>query len=117
MTDNRPAPLPKTGILGPDGEELWLGPIQKIHEVGVYKIVEYLRDMSNTTAADYSGHGKSMYEPWIGDENTKHSFYSLDEALVAAVAYRRKGIRDMHAAMTALYVFNLTTLGIIPDEN
>jgi hypothetical protein len=76
---------------GPDGQEFPWGPIDQVHEIGPYQIVEYRHDMSRTTARDYSDHGRGQFHPFIDGKDTSQSFDSLDAALVGAIAYRHEG--------------------------
>lgn len=78
--------------MGPDGQRFPWGPIDQVHEIGPYKIVEYRRDMSGFgRSSDYSEHGKTQFHPFIDGKDTSHCFDSLDAALAGAIAYRREG--------------------------
>lgn len=77
--------------IGPDGDRFPWGPIDQVHEVGPYQIVEYRRDMSNFAGSDYSEHGRVQFHPFIDGKDTSRSFDTLDAALVGAVAYRHEG--------------------------
>lgn len=80
---------------GPDGRKFTWGPIDAIHQVGPYTIVEYRRDNSNTTSADPDGlaasHDQTHFHPYIDGKDTAQSFLSLDQALIGAIAYRHEG--------------------------
>lgn len=90
----RPKPLPQTGLTGPDGQRIPWGPIQGYRAIGEYLVVEYLRDESNIVNWDpeSSRHGKLMYQPWLNGKALSHSFDSLDEALLYAIAVKYDGL-------------------------
>lgn len=78
--------------IGPDGERFPWGPIDAVHEVGPYQIVEYRRDMSNAGQVEmYADHGTTCFHPYIDGKDTSHSYPSLDAALVGAIAIRAEG--------------------------
>ena len=82
-------PGPRTG---PDGRKFPWGPIDKVHQVGPYQIVEYRRDMSNSgMTSDFSEHGRVQFHPFIDGRDTSCCFNTLDAALAGAIAYRREG--------------------------
>lgn len=89
----RPAPLPHIGDnLAPDGRVFPWGPIDAIHCVGPYAIVEYREDRSTfTPASSWQNHGRTLFAPYLDGRSVSESFLSLDSALVGAVAYRREG--------------------------
>jgi hypothetical protein len=104
-------PLPATGILAPNEKRFPWGPIQKIHDFGPYKIVEYLNDKSNYAGKRASeGHGEVRFHAYINDEDTCCSFYRIDSAIVGAINYARCGPNSQAAAY-----FDLMTLGVIPE--
>ncbi len=108
---NRPTPLPPTGIEAPDGRRFPWGPIQQIHTVGDFAIVEFLDDRSKFDAEDsWAGHGDTMFHPYIDGRDTSRSYGSLESALVGAIAYRRRGPNSQAAEH-----FELMTLGGIPE--
>lgn len=77
---------------GPDGQKFPWGPVDRVHEVGPYQIVEYRRDMSTYgLGSDFSEHGQVMFHPYLDGKDTSQSFDSLDAALVGAIAYRHEG--------------------------
>lgn len=105
-------PLRKTGIKAPDGREFVWGPIQKIHQIGEYQIVEYLWDRSRAAAgSDVSDHGKTFYSPFLNGRAVGRSYRSLDGALVGVIAHKRQGPNSQAAGH-----FNLMTLGQVADD-
>lgn len=74
----------------PDSRFAW-GPVDMIHVVGEYQVVEYRKDMSTFLSGDYSDHGKTFFHPYVNGKDTSMSFESLDAALVGAVAYKHEG--------------------------
>jgi len=88
------APLPRTGDnIGPDGREFSWGPIVKVHEVGVYQFVEFLRDYSRTSSTrDLSEeHGKPAFSVYIRGRDTHVSADTIEEAMAIAMSYRFDG--------------------------
>lgn len=105
-------PLSKIGILTPDHKKFTWGPIQKIHTINKYQIVEYLKDNSNLHGEiPTSPHRKTMFHVYIDGKDTCRSFYSLDSALIGAIVYVRRGPNSQAAAY-----FDLMTLGVIPED-
>jgi hypothetical protein len=92
-TIERPAPLPRTGLQAPDGKRFPWGPIDAVHVMGPYAIVEYRNDASGNTFQRevWAEHGQTRFHPYIDGRDTSCSYRSLDSALVGAVAYRREG--------------------------
>jgi len=90
----RPETIPGNRI-GPDGRRFVWGPIVRIHEIGVYQIVEYQRDVSNLhpmTEENAAEHGRHEFMVVIEGRRSGRVYRSLDSALVGAVAIRRDGI-------------------------
>ncbi len=57
----------------------WLGPVQKIHEVGEYAFVEYQRQR------------KTYFSIFINGEGIGQGANSLDAAMATAIAYKYDG--------------------------
>lgn len=77
----------------PDGREFVWGPVDKLHVIGKYTIVEYRRDCSNMIQSEYwPEHGTVCFHPYIEDRDTNHSCSSLEEAIVLAIAIDRDGL-------------------------
>lgn len=74
----------------PDNRFPW-GPVDAVHKIGQYAIVEYRQDLSTFSTRDYSDHGRTLYRPYIDGKDTCRSFESLDDALVGAIGYRHEG--------------------------
>ncbi len=98
MTDATTRPERLRGPrIDPNGEKFTWGPVNKIHEIGPYSIVEYRFDMSNFSTLDYSKHGQVRYDSYIQNdvtgrwESTSMSAPSLDGALAVVIAYRTEG--------------------------
>ena len=60
----------------------WLGPVQKIHEIGEYAFVEYL---------DRVFEEETFYSIFINGESISRTAPSLDKAIVVAIAYKHEG--------------------------
>lgn len=58
------------------------GLIIKIHKIGDYQIIEYTEVETE----------KTYYKPLVNNNDTHHSFQSLDRALIHAVAYKYDGV-------------------------
>lgn len=92
--DARPEPPERLSgpRIGPDGRTFPWGPIDATHEVGEYQIVQFRRDMSNSSQPKYwHEHGQTQFHPYINGRDTSCSYASLDSALVGVIAYRREG--------------------------
>lgn len=111
----RPSPLPRTGILAPDGKPFTWGPIQAIHgPIDGIEVVEYLQDKSNHSASqpeEWLRHGQTQFHPYIDGRDAHTSYRRLDSAVVGAIGMRRSG-PDSQAARH----FDLMTLGVIPSK-
>jgi hypothetical protein len=101
MTDTTPAPAPQPLMsrfdrdrqVGPDGTSFPWGPIDQVHQVGPYQIVEFREDRSTMAGPNaHEDHGRTMYASFVDGRRTAHSHYTLDEALAFAIAYRHEGI-------------------------
>lgn len=104
ITPSRPAPLVGTGGDGPDGRPFPWGPITQVHSINGIDVVEYRRDMSNTSVSPsaagedpYAEHGQTQFHAYIDGRDTHRSDYSLDSALVGAIAQRREGPNGLAA--------------------
>lgn len=69
---------------GPDGREFTWGPIQRIHEVGRYHVVEYLVDRSGGEDR-FGEHGMARFMPYVDKESTSSTYHTLDDALLGAM--------------------------------
>ncbi|MFN2347095.1 MAG: hypothetical protein ABR616_15455 [Dermatophilaceae bacterium] len=89
----RSTPAPLAGNrAAPDGTRFTWGPIDAVHTVGEYQIVEYREDRSNfRRAEEWDGHGRTLFHPYIGGRDLHRGYLSLDSALVGAIAYKREG--------------------------
>ncbi len=94
--------LPGTGILAPDGQRHTWGPIQRIHVVGRYQIVEYLDDARNLYPIESRRtHGRTTFDVYIDQKDVQRSYLTLDEALLGAIAIANDGVNtraDMYFA-------------------
>lgn len=87
----RPEPLrgPRTG---PDGKRFSWGPVDAIHRIGEYAVVEYREDTSNFRQPEvWARHGRTVFHPYIDGRDTHRSYLTLDSALVGAIAIKREG--------------------------
>lgn len=92
-------------MTGPDGRDFPWGEIVKTHEIGEYQIVEYIGGEAWRSTA-----GKTMFDPYVNGEPVRVAHFSLDDALIGAIAHKRGETRG-----TAAYVFDMLTLGKLPD--
>lgn len=85
--------IPRIGLnLGPDGEKFPWGPVVRIHEVGDFQIVESRVDYSRTFGCrDPEMHGKPSFHPYYLGRSMSRSSYSLDGAIVEAIAIKYDG--------------------------
>lgn len=107
-------PLGRSEILAPDGQEFSWGPVQGIHSISGFEIVEYLTDysgLSNPSEHHVRRHGTPAFNTYIDGRSTSRSYLSLDSALVGAIATRRCGPNSQ-----AAYHFDLMTLGTLPEN-
>lgn len=93
--------------VGPDGRSRTLGPIDGVHEIGEYLIIEFRWDASDSSEALWHHHGKTYFEPYVAGKSTCVIHESLDSALVAAVAYKREGPNGQ-----AAWYFERMTMGV-----
>jgi len=76
----------------PDSRTFPWGPIDAVHRIGNFQIVEYRSDKSNSTQSEYwHEHGETMFHPYINWKDTNRSYTSLESALVGAVGVVREG--------------------------
>lgn len=114
-TPARPAPLPKSRVthLAPNGRPFPWGPIDAVHSIAGIDVVEYRCDKSNFgQESAWAEHGETRFHPYLEGRDTSTSYYSLDSALVGAIALRRSGPNSQAAAH-----FDMITLGTISDED
>jgi hypothetical protein len=91
VTATRPQPLigPRTA---PDGKRFPWGVIDEVHEVGPYQIAQYRKDASTYAhESAWVDHGKTMFHIYVEGKDACQSFWTLDAALVGAIAYRAEG--------------------------
>jgi hypothetical protein len=87
-----PQPLPATGIKHPTEKNWPWGPIQAIHRIGHYYVIEYLDDKSRSFQRQYwHEHGRTLFSAHIDGKKTSRSYTSLASAIVGAVAIDRDG--------------------------
>lgn len=96
MEDENVEPTPPVRLRGtwrgPDGDRWSWGPVDDIHTIGPYKIVEYREDMSRYTQREtWHRHGRTLYYPIVDGEKTHRSYTTLDRALLGAVAVSAEG--------------------------
>lgn len=97
----------RTTNLDPSGDEFPWGPIQHVHEVGRYQIVEYLRDNSRLTVADDQvddatvAHGQPRFAAYVDGRRTTRSWTTLERALLGAVDYAHNGLNSRGAIFCA----------------
>lgn len=83
--------------IAPDGKKFVWGDVVKIHQIGDFDIVEYIRDTTRAFNADPTDHGKTFYHAYIHQKDMSHSAYTLEEMLVTAIALKFDGA-NTHAA-------------------
>ena len=89
--NERPTRIPGPRI-APNGDRFAWGPVQAVHTVGEYDIVEYLDDRSNFgREVEWAPHGQTMFHPYINGRDTHRSYRTLDSALVGVIAHKREG--------------------------
>lgn len=76
---------------GPYGERFHWGPVDEIHQIGPYTIVEYRQDRSNFIPSQQDGHGQTLFHVYVDGKDAHVSATSLDLALVSALVYRNDG--------------------------
>ncbi len=59
----------------------WLGTVKRVHAFGGYQIAEYKDPQNKAT----------YYHPYVEGQSTNHSFGSLEEAAVFAIAFKADG--------------------------
>jgi hypothetical protein len=95
QTVQQPSPLPGTGhFTAPDGRPFPWGPIDRVHRVGRFAIVEFRRDESKLWSPDgkyLDRHNATQFHPYIDGRDASTSYSSLESALVGAVGYLREG--------------------------
>ena len=76
-----------------NGERFSWGVVIQEIKVSDFWIVEYAQDLSNTGGcADYSKHGSHLFSvETINGKRRSHSYLSLDEALIGAIAAKYDG--------------------------
>ncbi|WP_367139482.1 hypothetical protein [Saccharothrix sp. HUAS TT1] len=86
----RPEPLsgPRTT---PDGRTFPWGPIDAVHTIGPYEIVEFRWDASRGPRGRWTQHGTTFFHPYVNGCDTERYHSTLDGALVDAVAFRSEG--------------------------
>jgi hypothetical protein len=108
----RPDPLARPRHnTAPDGKEFVWGPIDAVHTVGEYAIVQYREDQSNHSASQpwaWNRHGRTVYHPYLNGRDTNHSYASLDSALVGVIAIKREGYNGQAAEYFDRMTLNVT---------
>ncbi|WP_405057078.1 hypothetical protein OG474_30620 [Kribbella sp. NBC_01505] len=66
------------------------GPIDKVHAVGPYKVVEFRADVTFVSSIGLT-HGLTYYHPVLTDVYTLIRHETLDEALLCAIAHSHEG--------------------------
>ena len=100
--ETKPTRLPRTS-LNADwamtvGHDFVWGPIDVIHTIGKYQVVEYRQDRSNMLQSEYwYEHGNTQFHPYIDGRDTNHACTSLEEAIVLAIAIDRDGLNTRAA--------------------
>lgn len=102
----RRIPGPRVNPVNP-GKDFYWGPTVSIFKVGEYTIMEYLADKSSLTPRQQDGHGRSLFHAWVGDKDTNAAFYTVEEAIAYAIAYKREG------PSTAAHVYFLRGIGVV----
>lgn len=86
------SPMMRRAQIGPDGTSFPWGPIDKVHVIGSYQIVQYRVDASNMTGLRAGqDHGLTRYHVIVDGHSTSTSYETLDAALAGAIAYRHEG--------------------------
>lgn len=112
MTDLAPLPTPR--LIAPDGRRFPWGPIQHIHRIGRYEVVEYLRDASNMHSddPDRTKHGTLHFHPFVDGIDTSRSYRTIEEAVVGAIAYAYDGVNSQAATyFSRMIALNETVTG------
>lgn len=74
------------------------GEVVTIHEIGEYAIVESIDWASKKTEIMTGVIGDTTkYHPYVNEQNTNHSYSSLDEAIIGAIAYKYDGLNSQAA--------------------
>lgn len=66
------------------------GKVLKVHEIGEYQIIEYDRFDLNSMPLKVTGNIR--FQTFINHIDTCHSFKTLDEAIVFAIAKKNEGL-------------------------
>lgn len=101
--DVRPKPLTwDREQVGPDGRTFPWGPIDKIHEIGEYQIIEYREDKSGFNRDAWETHNRTVFHPYVNGKDSHESFVTLDEAIVGAIAFKNQGAHSSAAYYASL---------------
>lgn len=71
-------------------DNLHWGKILKIHEIGEYQIVEF--DSFELNSIPLETTGDIRFHPFINHTDTCHTFKTLDEAIIFAIAKKNEGL-------------------------
>lgn len=63
------------------------GDVIKVHSIGEYDVVEYMRKKMGYHDDEEGIH----FHPYIYGKDTNHTYESMDAALVGAIAYQAEG--------------------------
>ena len=66
------------------------GQILKVHEIGEYQIVEF--DKFELNSVPRKTTGEIRFQPFINERDTSHTFDTLDEAIIFAIARNNEGL-------------------------
>ena len=73
------------------------GPIEKVHNIGEYLIIEYHPEIFRKCCGTGKHHKHTEFHPYIKGVDTSRAYDTLDKALVGAIATKHEGCNS-HAA-------------------
>ncbi len=74
-----------------EGQNFWLGPFVRVHEIGEYQFLEYEEKTFDSRSKPGTLTGRRMFSIYINGDHTSHSAASLDEAMAQAISYKHAG--------------------------
>lgn len=106
--------LPKS--IGEHTHFTW-GPVVAVHRIGPYAIVEYRRQIfeGSTSTGKYSD-TETMFHPYVDGKDTNVGTYSLEMALLHAIASKQFGHCDAANSRVAFHAGKLLDLHIVEEK-
>jgi len=74
------------------------GPIERVHEIGEYQIVEYHPQVFKNCCGTGKHHDYTQFHPYRDGKSDGNSYCSLDDALIGVIARKYDGINSQAAA-------------------